>query len=190
MSRRCRERSRLRQRDGIALPLALFALVIISLLVTTALVTSSTELATSVAYQEARERLFNAEDAIQRYIGRAVEGMPEHRRIASTVASGARLVVNESDFRVSVAELGQKLKPSADSLSREETYSLVAFPEDGGRTVGSLVTATRTVALAGLNVDAPLMIGSLRRELAVAVTRWTRVLKLLSAALSAGSVSN
>src|SRR5688500_17498727 len=57
-----------RNERGVALPLALLGLVSVSLLVTTALVTSSTELAISGAHQDATAALYTAEGGLQAYV--------------------------------------------------------------------------------------------------------------------------
>lgn len=57
----------LNDRKGIALPLALIGLVAVSLMVTTALVTSSTEAAISTAHQDATQSLYTAEGGLHAY---------------------------------------------------------------------------------------------------------------------------
>ena len=58
----------LKDRDGVALPLALIGLVAVSLMITTALVTSSTEAAISTAHQDATRSLYVAEGGLQAYV--------------------------------------------------------------------------------------------------------------------------
>ena len=53
---------------GVALPLALLGLVGVSLIVTTALLTSSTEYAISSAHQDATRALYIAEGGLQAYV--------------------------------------------------------------------------------------------------------------------------
>jgi hypothetical protein len=57
-----------RDRSGVALPLALIGLVAVSLMVTTALVTSSTEAAISTAHQDAQRSLYVAEGGLQAFV--------------------------------------------------------------------------------------------------------------------------
>jgi hypothetical protein len=57
----------LSDRRGIALPLALIGLVAVSLMVTTALVTGSTEAAISTAHQDATQSLYTAEGGLNAY---------------------------------------------------------------------------------------------------------------------------
>lgn len=63
---------------GVALPLALMGLVVVSLLVTAALLSSSTELATSQARTDGAQGLYQAEAAVDRYL-------------SSVAGAGARL---------------------------------------------------------------------------------------------------
>jgi Tfp pilus assembly protein PilX len=53
---------------GIALPLALMGLVVVTLLVTAALLSSSTEMATSQAHTDGAQGLYQAEAAVDRYV--------------------------------------------------------------------------------------------------------------------------
>ncbi len=55
-------------RSGVALPLALIGLVAVSLMVTTALVTSSTEASISTAHQDATRSLYVADGGLQAYV--------------------------------------------------------------------------------------------------------------------------
>ncbi|CAN5826633.1 hypothetical protein BH23GEM6_BH23GEM6_21870 [soil metagenome] len=58
----------LRDERGVALPLALIGLVAVSLMVTTALITSSTEAAISTAHQDATQALYAAEGGLQAFV--------------------------------------------------------------------------------------------------------------------------
>jgi hypothetical protein len=67
----------LSDRTGVALPLALIGLVAVSLMVTTALVTSSTEAAISTAHQDATQSLYTAEGGLHAYTAQnGVELLP------------------------------------------------------------------------------------------------------------------
>jgi len=59
----------LRNERGVALPLAMIGLVVVSILVTAALVSSSTELAVSGAHQDATRGVYNAEEGLEAYVG-------------------------------------------------------------------------------------------------------------------------
>jgi len=60
----------LRNERGVALPLAMIGLVVVSILVTAALVSSSTDLAISSAQQDATRGVYNAEEALETTVGR------------------------------------------------------------------------------------------------------------------------
>jgi hypothetical protein len=65
-------------RRGIALPLALIGLLAASLLVTTAVVTSSTEAAISAAHQDATRALYSADGGLQAWVAEnGITVMPE-----------------------------------------------------------------------------------------------------------------
>jgi hypothetical protein len=59
----------LRDERGVALPLAMIGLVVVSILVTAALVSSSTDLAISSAQQDATRGVYNAEEALETTVG-------------------------------------------------------------------------------------------------------------------------
>lgn len=58
----------LRNEQGVALPLAMIGLVVVSILVTAALVSSSTGLAVSGAHQNATEGVYGAEEGLEAYV--------------------------------------------------------------------------------------------------------------------------
>ncbi len=60
----------LRDERGVALPLAMIGLVVVSILVTAALVSSSTDLAISSAQQDATRGVYNAEEALETTVSR------------------------------------------------------------------------------------------------------------------------
>ena len=120
---------------GVALPLALLGLVTVSLLVTTALVTSSTELAISGAHQDATAGLYSAEGGLQAYVA-------ERGTIAQSDAGQGEFGFTPSaggpPVRVSVAQLGQRVLADQRTL---RLYSVLAHPAvNGGRTVSAVLT--------------------------------------------------
>jgi len=124
----------LRDESGVALPLALIGLVSVTLLVTTALITSSTELAISNAHQGATESLYTAEGGVQAYVAEAgtllsqVAGRPPFEY----TPSGAEPV------RISVIHLGNRM---AEDSSLLRLFSVQATSVSGvGRTVAAVVT--------------------------------------------------
>lgn len=149
-------------RRGVALPLALFGLVAISLLVTTALITSSTELALSSAHQEGTRGLYAADAALEQFVA---------ERAAMTTSTESRLTDGEfsvslgsgNNFSVDVAEMYRSpLATLSDgTIQRRETFSMIADPQNRrGRSVGAMIEATRTVEPISLNVDSGLTLGT------------------------------
>ncbi len=121
---------------GVALPLALLGLISASLLVTTALLTSSTELAISSAQQDATRSLYVAEGGLQSYL--ATHGSllmaDAGRRFAYQPPTGAA----DEAVDLSVVALGQQVLPADGGTLH--IFSVRATPaEGGGRTVSTLV---------------------------------------------------
>ena len=125
----------LRDERGVALPLALLGLVTVSLLVTTALVTSSTELAISGAHQDATEGLYSAEGGLQAYVA-------ERGTTAQNDAGGGEFAFAPAGggpgVRLEVVHLGSRVLTDQRTI---RFYSTLARPADnGGRTVSAVIT--------------------------------------------------
>jgi hypothetical protein len=125
----------IRDQRGVALPLALLGLISVSLLVTTALVTSSTELAISNAHQDATQALYVAEGGLQAYV--ATSGP------ALMADTGAAFVYQPPSgdaaegVTVVVSYLGQQTRQDQSLL---RVFSVQATPvQGGGRSVSTLV---------------------------------------------------
>lgn len=125
----------IRDQRGVALPLALLGLISVSLLVTTALVTSSTELAISNAHQDATQALYVAEGGLQTYV--ATNGP------ALMADTGAAFVYQPpsgdaaEEVTVTVSYLGQQIRQDQSLL---RVFSVQATPvRGGGRRVSTLV---------------------------------------------------
>jgi hypothetical protein len=112
-----RKTPRLRGRRGVALPVALVGLVAVSLLVTTAVLTSSTEYAISSAHSNGARSLYDAESGLQEYV-RQFSMLPG----ALAVGQTQTIVLAQTGGRVQVtpARLGQ--------AGATITYALVAQP--------------------------------------------------------------
>lgn len=147
---------------GVALPLALFGLVAVSLLVTTALVTSSTEVALSRAHQEGTRALYAADGALERFVAEraAMVTTPELRLASGTYQTTDVL---GGQYSVAVGDLFRgppEPLPNGD-VQRRETYSLVAEPQAGsGRGVGALIEVTRLATSMSFNIDSGLTVGT------------------------------
>ncbi|MBW3631144.1 MAG: DUF2572 family protein [Gemmatimonadetes bacterium] len=125
----------LREERGVALPLALLGLVTVSLLVSTALVTSSTELAISGAHQGATQGLYSAEGGLQAYVaqrGTTAQNDAGSGPFTYTPPGGGPAV------KLTVIELGTQLLADQRRL---RLYSVLAYPaQNGGRTVSAMIT--------------------------------------------------
>lgn len=139
-------------RRGVALPVALFGLVAVSLLVTTALLTSSTEYAISAAHRTAAGSLYNADAALEQYLfDRAQLG---GRWLANTNAGAAR-GPDGRNYQVQVARMAWDAVTTTDPMTATEVFSLVALPQDGrGRGVGAFVRLTRQAPQLNANINA------------------------------------
>jgi hypothetical protein len=127
----------LRDESGVALPLALIGLVSVTLLVSTALITSSTELAISGAHQDATQALYVAEGGVQAYV--AQQGMA-----LASVAGAAPFDFTPagagagSTVQIGVVHLGNRLMADSSLL---RLYSVQATPGAGARrTVAAIVS--------------------------------------------------
>jgi hypothetical protein len=153
-------------RDGVALPLALLGLVAVSLLVTAALVTSSTEAAISGAHQDAVTSLYGADEALHQHAAAllregAVAGpgrgfQDNEGEVLSTTGGTPYLVKVSRLFRSTVTQ-----DAATGELLRDETFSLVSSPapradetERPGRMVGALIDVQRRGPNPNLNISA------------------------------------
>ncbi len=146
---------RLDQR-GIALPLALLALVAISLMVTTALVTSSTEAAIGEAYGDAARSLYTAERAVTDYVGDFVESGESLEPIVTTHSLGA-----DGDVQITVVRMQHQ---DGDEGGWTRVFSVMAEPMRGDEVRGRAVVAmVRQVspppASADLNITSAITLG-------------------------------
>jgi hypothetical protein len=133
-------------RRGMALPVALVGLVAMSLLVTTALLTSTAESAMSAAQAGSTRLLYSAEGGISEVLRTVALEQAE-------LEPGARIVVlpeNQQRVRVTAAVLREARDPAApdDPRAWTRTYSLTAEPVDArgnprGRAVVAMVRQRR-----------------------------------------------
>lgn len=156
-----KDRTRRLDERGVALPLALFGMVAVSLLVTSALMTSSTELALSKAHQEGTQALFGADAALESFVAqRAAMTSDTHLRF---VSGGYPITANNENYAIAIAELfrSDAVPDGSGGFERAETYSVIAEPTDNmGRGVGALVEVTRMASAISLNIDSGLTLGT------------------------------
>lgn len=149
---------------GVALPLALLGLVAVSLLVTTALVTSSTELALSNAHQDGTRGIYQAEGALEEYVASrfAVGGADAATRLQGSDAPAAFVTGSGAAYSIAVSRLFDTgILSGGGLLSRDETFSLVSQAANGrGRAVGALITVHREMLPFQANITSAAMVGA------------------------------
>ena len=124
-------RARLADRRGVALPIALIGLVVISLLVTTALLTSGTEYAVSRAGGDASSALYSADAVVQKYVADNVGNLAEG---VDTVAGP-----DGRNHKVTVSDLGLRRTAAASGGLSFKVFSVDAERTGGGRGVVAMV---------------------------------------------------
>jgi hypothetical protein len=132
-------------RQGVALPVAIFALLIITVLITGVLLTASTEQVLSFAQQDATRDLYAAEGAVNAYVGRQnTLPSPVVNEVYSangTLPPVRITITQEASFPASVG-----------GTERSTWYSIRAEPQNGGRTFVSTVKVFQTT-LPPVNFD-------------------------------------
>jgi hypothetical protein len=126
-------RTRAADRRGVALPLALIGLVVISLLVATALVTSGSEFALSRASGDATTSLYATSGLIDQYVAANVGALAND---TTTMTGG-----DGKSYRVIAAALGTYRSTAATNPYSFQIYSISAERATGGRRVVAMVRA-------------------------------------------------
>ncbi|MQA89891.1 MAG: hypothetical protein GEU90_06620 [Gemmatimonas sp.] len=146
---------------GVALPLALFGLLIVTLLVTSGLSTATTELALSRAHQNGVLGLYTADAVVEEFVASRAATTEDP---GGSLASGTfPIEIEGMNYSVRVAELhrGAPRSLSDGSFERGATYAVVAVPEGrAGRSVGAMVDAIRTAPKISFDVEAGLTVGA------------------------------
>lgn len=151
-------------RRGVALPLALLGLVAVTLLVTTALVTGSTESALSLSQQSASQRLYLADAGIEAFLRNRWDAVgtntpqPLQGGRDSLTLNGQTVVIDVSRLRreqdtIPEVRDGAGVIISPQRIQRMETFSLVGSPRRGGRAVGAMYTTRSEWSTANLNIN-------------------------------------
>lgn len=139
-------------RQGAALPVALMGLVAISVLVTAALATSSTEYAIGAAHRLAARSLYTADAALEQYVADRVATNQSPWLVPTT--TGSVTGPDGTTYTVQVDRLSDVSTP-APSLTRTEVFSLLVQPAGGrGRSVGAFITTVRSAAPINMNIQA------------------------------------
>jgi hypothetical protein len=150
-------RAAVENRRGVALPLALVGLVVVSLLMTTALLTSSTEVAMSSAYQGGVQGLYEMDGALEQYVALKAEDASQGG--PGLYPTTEDPLVPNALITVSLLHSRRETLPG-DTVRQTETYSLLAEPASGrGRSVGAMVTAVRELPPFVFDVNAGITVG-------------------------------
>lgn len=142
-----------RNHDGVALPVALFTLVAVTIVVTSLLLSSATELSLSAAHQDATRGLFTAEGAVEAYVA--------ENQLALAPVNNLRYLPDGGSARdsvlLTVAVLGSVANPTP-SFPDDITYAITAAPiRGGGRQVVAMVAKVNRQI--DMNVDGGLISG-------------------------------
>lgn len=144
---------------GFAFPLALLGLIVVSLLVTTTLLTSSSEYAMSRAHADAATSLYSVDGAAQQYLAlkSSGAGLSPPTDSLSPVSGDARV----AGYRMTVTELQNSgFTRVGGNLVQNQTYSILSVPASGtGRRVSMLVRTQRSATPFRLNVTSGLTVG-------------------------------
>ncbi|HEY0025004.1 MAG TPA: pilus assembly PilX N-terminal domain-containing protein [Longimicrobium sp.] len=144
---------RARDRRGAALPVALMGLVAITLLVTAALFTSSTEYAISRAHRFAASSLFNADGALEQYVAQRVATNEKGWLIQADADAVAG--PDGQNYTVQVDKLSDTRDTLSVPMRRDEVFSLLVQPANGrGRGVGAFIRTLRTANRLNTNINA------------------------------------
>ena len=153
--RRCRLRG-VEGSEGAVLPVASFGLLLVSLLVASALLTASSELVLSRAYQHGLLSLHAADGALESFVSGplipALSGAKAEPAPTVTSFDGKPF-----ELAITLLRLGDIEEDSTGVVSRRELFSIVATPADGrGRISGTLVETLRRTPPFQTNLDAAL----------------------------------
>jgi hypothetical protein len=134
---RMRLTSDMGDRRGVALPVALFGLIIVSVIITGVLLSSSTEAALSIAHQDATRGLYVAEAAAGSFVAREPITGPETRSYTPPTrpSSEAAMITIE---RMLKGTFGDNVPLDSTYL-----YAVTAMPAKGGRGISTQVQVDR-----------------------------------------------
>lgn len=126
-------------RQGVALPLVLVALVVTSILVSTMLITSATELAIGDAYRDATRALYRADTGLRSFVAAQDWTDPAWTSFSSPSAPIPYVPPGAPAEDAVLVTVSRLVTPTA--ASGRQVLSIVASPAEGGsdRTVGLLV---------------------------------------------------
>jgi hypothetical protein len=155
---RIRLGTRLRD-EGAVLPVALFGLLAMSLLVASAMLTASSELALSQAHQDGVRSLLEADAALEIAIA---AGALRWEGEAGEAFSSAASAPSGREYTAVVTPLsrGEVVVDSLDIASRRDLYSVAVEPANGrGRLTGALVRTVSSSPFFRTGIDAAATVG-------------------------------
>ncbi len=124
-----------RNHDGVALPVALFALVAVTILVTSLLLSSATEVSLSAAHQDATRGLFTAEGAVEAYVAQNQLALARVDDLRYLPAGGSA----RDSVLLTVSVLGRVANPTP-TFPDDTTFAITASPiRGGGRQVVAMI---------------------------------------------------
>lgn len=158
--------------SGVALPLALLGLVAISFMVTAALLTSSTEVAISGAGQDATQRLYQADAALEQFVLARLQGQNPPTNVAFDPNQSYTVTApgTTRSFSVQVSRLRQQtFAPGAPgntstgstTTQMRDLFALVLQPANNGsgRSVGAFLETLREYIAFSTNFNSALAVG-------------------------------
>lgn len=127
---------RIRDRAGVALPVALFGMVALSLLVTSALATSSTELAISGAQQDATQSFYSAEEGLERFVASVDAAL----QAGGSVPACSNCQVAISNSRTAIVNVVRldSVAPAGGDPGYEIYCAIARNGSGGGREIGAM----------------------------------------------------
>lgn len=145
---------------GFALPLALTALVAITVLVTAGILSSATEVTISNAHQVGTTGLYRADGALERYVATKLQASSTSPPTDSLFPVVDDLSV--ANFAITVQRMRNVERTSASNLVQQfQEYSVLARPTSGtgGRSVGTIVSTERQFQKIVTNIQSGAVVG-------------------------------
>jgi hypothetical protein len=142
-------------RRGVALPIALLGLVVVSLMVTAALLTSSTELALSHAHSDGTRSLYHSDAALEGFVAERAQWVANGGVGLRPDTTYSYTLPGAGAFAIDVSRLSQQQEsPSTTRRKRTEVFSLLTVPPgDRGRRVGAFVKTTKEWTIIDNNIE-------------------------------------
>ena len=140
----------LRDQRGVALPLALMGLVVVTLLITATLLTSSTELAISSAHQDATRALYASEAGIEAYVARLDSSLTAGDAVLPAIPSPFQVPGGDATT-ITLTRL-HRLGIVGTTPGRD-VYCITSTPVgNSSRKVGAMIQMSLTPANLNLNI--------------------------------------